>query len=640
MIRPRVLAVETGESVGTTRCRAVRRRRLIAVLGVATATALAGCSADEPALTMVFTRVPAVPGAITVTLASGGVTFVGDDTAMPGGVSVSYVAGTIVVTIERTYLDSRSDRVRLPLKAGQQLPLMGTARISDGTTTYAAVAEATIEPGRSATLTFDFGGGDGDSHDASSDMAVSNKIAPPDAATEVMPEAGAGDRPDASPDGGPDVAPDPVDAPVDVPADAPVDVPADAPVDVPADVPVDVPADVPVDVPDKSLDASPPDVSTGDAPPSIATTCVVGGLHAASVSTATGSPTVAASTTGVFGVAWLGPGAANVLYNAVDTSGMLQNAADVPVVANVTPRLASLGTDLVLAYGRRGSAGARAAAVRIVARTGAVTGAEIVGANVTPATAPPDVGGIAASADGTHIAVISRRADLAAGTPTGVDLFSGSPALITSSAPGVLPMTRAAGVAWHPAGRFLAGVVLDATTGGGRIYELADGDLGPGRTLPFTAAPDLPVVGSGAATVAVAAVGRGIAVAWLDAQSCAGCTAREVFLATLDSNGNRVGEVQVSAPSSATKSYPHLVFDGAAITVAWLEYSGLPDAQIKLRRFNGAGVPVAPAMNIGVRGTAALGDLGLAAAGIGDYGIAYGLSSGTQTLAHVTCTGN
>ena len=45
-------------------------------------------------------------------------------------------------------------------------------------------------------------------------------------------------------------------------------------------------------------------------------------------------------------------------------------------------------------------------------------------------------------------------------------------------------------------------------------------------------------------------------------------------------------------------------------------------------------------MNIGARGSAALGDLGLAAAGAGDYGIAFGLSGGTQALAHVTCTGN
>jgi hypothetical protein len=113
-----------------------------------------------------------------------------------------------------------------------------------------------------------------------------------------------------------------------------------------------------------------------------------------------------------------------------------------------------------------------------------------------------------------------------------------------------------------------------------------------------------------------------------------------VFLATLDANGNRLGEAQVSAPSGATKSFPHVVYDGAAISVAWLEFTSISDSQIKLRRFDAARTPVAPAINIGQRGTAALGDFGLAAAGVGDYGIAFGLSGGTQTLAHVICTGN
>ena len=52
-----------------------------------------------------------------------------------------------------------------------------------------------------------------------------------------------------------------------------------------------------------------------------------------------------------------------------------------------------------------------------------------------------------------------------------------------------------------------------------------------------------------------------------------GCAGREVFLATLDANGNRLGEVQVSAASGVTKSFPHVVFDGAAIVVAWLEFN-------------------------------------------------------------------
>jgi hypothetical protein len=395
MIRPRVWAVETGKSAGRTRSGAARRWRLVAVLCVAVAVAVAGCASDEPALTLVFERVPAVPGDITVTLAADGVTFAGADAGMPGGVSVSYAAGMIVVAIDRAYADSRSHRIRLPLKASQRLLLMGTARIGDGSTAPAPAADATVDPGRSVTLTFDFGAAD-----AAADGDRSNKIVPPDVTPEVMSDGGPADGPDGGDDAG-----TPNDAPVDVVTDTPVDTLVDEPTDA-GDAAVDMPVDAPADMPDKSLDAPRADSSPGEVPPPIATLCVVGGLHAASASTATGSPTLAVSTNGVFGVAWLGA-AGTVLYNAVDAAGMLQNAADIPVVPAAsgvtfaTPRLTSVGTDLVLAYGRRGSGGARAAAVRIAARTGSVSGAEIVGANSTPATAPPEVGGIAANADGS-----------------------------------------------------------------------------------------------------------------------------------------------------------------------------------------------------------------------------------------------
>ena len=129
MIRPRVPLVEIGRSLGRARPGAARRWRLFVALCVGVAPAVAGCASDEPALTMVFTRVPAVPGDIVVTLAADGVTFAGADAGMPGGVSVSYAAGTIVVAIDQAYADSRSHRIRLPLKAGQRLRLMGTARI-------------------------------------------------------------------------------------------------------------------------------------------------------------------------------------------------------------------------------------------------------------------------------------------------------------------------------------------------------------------------------------------------------------------------------------------------------------------------------------------------------------------------------
>ena len=354
---------------------------------------------------------------------------------------------------------------------------------------------------------------------------------------------------------------------------------------------------------------------------------------------------MAVSAAGVFGVAWLGP-TGNVLYNAVDAAGMLQNAADVPVVPAAsgitfaTPRLAAVGSDLMLAYGRRGSTGARAAAVRLAARTGAVTGAEIVGRQLHPRHR--------AARDRRRRRQRrrhARRGDQPARRVDRRDAGERRPVQRLAGADHV-QRAGAAVVGAHDGYRLAPGRALPRGRDPRRDQRRRAHSRArrqrprPGRAFTFTAAPDLPIVGSGAATVAIAAVGGGIAVAWLDAQSCSGCTTREVFLATLDANGNRLGEVQVSAPSTATKSFPHIAYDGVAIAVAWLEFTSITDSQIKLRRFDTARVPVAPAMNIGQRGTAALGDVGLAVAGVGDYGVAFGLSGGTQTLAHVTCAGN
>lgn len=580
---------------------------------------------------MEFVRLPDSASVITVTLTAPGVSFAGDDAGgnagNGGGVSVTYASGTISVVIDRAFAASRGNRIRLPLKASEPLQLQATALSVAGSMTYAAAAEVTVQPGRSATLKFDFAAAPPDASDAGDagmDAAaaeVQTIVPMPDAAPDVAPDA-APDRP-TSDAASPDTT---VDAPVDTPADT------GAPE-------VSIDADKAFDA-DKSLDAPPPDVPG----PPIATNCDVGGLYAVSTTTTSGSPTLAVSSAGLFGVAWLGAGG-NVLYNAVDAAGMLQNTADVPVAipggATLSaPRLASVGPDMMLAYGRHQTTGARAAVVRIAARNGAIVGAEIPGANFSNASAPPEIGGVAVRNDGTRVAVISRRAELGMATPANVDLFSSSPGLITFDAPVLLSMTRTTGITWLPSGRFLGAALMDMTSGSGRLHELTDNNLGPGRTFAFTAAPDLPVVGSGAATIAVAAAGDRIAVVWLDSQSCAGCTVREVFLATLDANGIRLGEVQVSAANNLTKSYPRVVFDGAAIAVAWLEYGSFADSQLKLRRFDTARVPVAAAINVGTRGTVALGDFGLAAAATGAYGLAYGISGGTQTLARVICTGN
>jgi len=88
------------------------------------------------------------------------------------------------------------------------------------------------------------------------------------------------------------------------------------------------------------------------------------------------------------------------------------------------------------------------------------------------------------------------------------------------------------------------------------------------------------------------------------------------------------------------KSYPHLIFDGAAFALAWAEGSSGPDSQIKLARFDADLTPLAAApMTVGNMGAASLGGLDIAAADRSIYGIAAQSASGQQQqqLFYVTC---
>ena len=122
---------------------------------------------------------------------------------------------------------------------------------------------------------------------------------------------------------------------------------------------------------DVAADTAPPDVArdvpnasdaSGDTP-TIAPNCAVRGQYAASVGIGGSGPTVAYSAP-LFGVVW--KAAANdLLYNAVSESGTLQLGADKTVVSGTTqgvntPRLARLGADFALAYGRHDGSGAQA----------------------------------------------------------------------------------------------------------------------------------------------------------------------------------------------------------------------------------------------------------------------------------------
>jgi hypothetical protein len=202
--------------------------------------------------------------------------------------------------------------------------------------------------------------------------------------------------------------------------------------------------------------------------------------------------------------------------------------------------------------------------------------------------------------------------------------------------PAALGATRMTGIAWSP-GRFLAGAVTEATSSGGLLLELSDDStLQLGVTRPFTSGTAAPVVGSSGATIALAGAVDRVAVAWVDLQSAH----RVITVAALPlGTGTATTSVAASASTMTNRYYPHVVFDGASFTVAWLEASsGVSDSQIVIRRFDTNLTPVGTPLSVGVGASVGLGDFGLTAAGPNVYGVATAISGGTQRLFVITCT--
>ena len=248
--------------------------------------------------------------------------------------------------------------------------------------------------------------------------------------------------------------------------------------------------------------------------------------------------------------------------------------------------------------------------------------------------ASPEIGGVAVSGDQKNVAVISRPSDLSAQTAAIVDEFDDAFTFVTARMPSGLGATRTTGIGWAP-GRFLAGAVTQATSAGGTLLELSDDtNLTVGAMHAFTSGSASPVVGSGGATISVAGAGDRVAVAWVDLQG----GKRVVTLALVPFSTGMAGAPVPASTSAATKSYPHLVFDGAAFAVAWLEGSGaerFADHAPALRHEPDAGGR--DPSTVGSAGAVGLGDFDIAAAGPNAYGIAAAGATSTQQLFYITC---
>ena len=226
-------------------------------------------------------------------------------------------------------------------------------------------------------------------------------------------------------------------------------------------------------------------------------------------------------------------------------------------------------------------------------------------------------------------------ADLAAQTQALVDTFNSNLMFAGSSAPTALAATRTTGIGWA-SGRFLAGAVANTTNAGGILLELRDADLVVGNRYTFTDSGAAPGVGNVTLTIAVAGADDRAAVAWIDTRG----GVREVRISTVSLTGaSPLKTVMASAAgSSVTKSHPHVVFDGAAFALTWIEGDSQPNAQLKLARFDLNLTPVGTTpMNVGVSGVLGLGDIDIAAAGSNAYGIVGAGFDNTKKLFHVRC---
>ena len=635
-------------------------------------------------MTLVFTGIPPNTKRLTVTLHATGMTFETPD-ASNGKVDVTSLNGDIVIGIDGPYAAARNDRIRLPLTAEKDVdPLVGTAEATGGDQMKTATDTTRVTAHQGATLMFDFdadggaggsggsggtgagggaggggragggtggasGGGPGGGAGAAGGTGGAGGVAGVGGVSGsggTVGAGGAGGRGGAGNVGGGGAG-----GAGGAGGRGGVGGVAGA-----------------------SAGSSGTGGTTGGAGGttggaggttggtggggaggSIATNCTVVAQRAASSTSAGGGPTLAAMPDGLFGLAWKGSNG-NILYNSFRDQGGMQNASDVTVATAGTtstlgnPRLASIGSaasaarELVLAFGQRdGNGAAHATVLKIDPQAGQTTAAPKFGASVTDPSAP-DVGGIAISGDQSKLAVASRRANGGVSTQELVDQFSSDLQSTTSASPAAFAASWTTAIGWASStvkpNRFVVASILDTSASGGALADLTDTTLQLGSIATFTAAGDSPVTGGSGATVSVAGLGDAVAVVWVDQHS----GPQEVWLAVVDlTSGTRRGAaVQVSGGAIADtlpKLYPKVVFDGAALAVAWLEIQNGNDSHIWLRRLDAAGAPLGTAFSVAAVGSATFADIGLAAAAVSKYGIAFsrGGSPGTKQFSYVEC---
>ena len=389
----------------------------------------------------------------------------------------------------------------------------------------------------------------------------------------------------------------------------------------------------------------PPDLSP---PVDMAYSCTTSSTVASAA--AAGSGPSLAYVAPYWGVTWTNGSGASIMYNSVNLGAgtPLQNAGDVTIVAAQSgftyagPRVVSAGTQFAVGYGYSVTFGSPPmsasgpGAALVPAQTGSPVTNRATG--VLQDSTPAQTGGIAYRPTGPLYGLLVRSTAAIPGKLAfayfDATLSAGGGAAGTSST-----TANATAIGYAATSDKWGMAYLGSSPHEGDI-EISNPLLNGFTIQTFTAGADSPTT---TANSGVSVVGNGdrFAIAWTDAQSCTGCTSgSEIYLTVLPIGGSRIGEVHVTPASARPKYMPRVAWDGRSYVVAWLEYSGANTDGVYLQRFDATTLaPLAPAVQASST-LPAFADIGLAVAGIDDYGVAFqATNTSKQTLVHITCNG-
>jgi hypothetical protein len=543
---------------------------------------LLACRSKTPALVLEFSGLPAEATDLTVDIFNDHWEFTGADVA-GGPVTITRPDGRLHLGIDRGYLSTKHDRLRLPLETTETLDLESLAAARVGTRWLSGETRGTAVPGQDLTLAIALSG-------------------------ERQVDAGASDA--GSTEAPPTLGPDDAALPI---------------------------ADAAADRPDTAL---PPDSVAPDGPPA-PVSCATGATRPIGMMVASGEPALA-YVAPLFTAVWTD--GSRVLFNAVDRDGKLQHPADVVAVPADSaaiyrnPRLALAGSSLFLAYGKSQGGGGAGVVVRALQPATGAAGISLLLNGPTTDGSAPEIGGLVA---GGNLAVVSR-AHATGAAQARVDLISTALAPLKAQSHAALAGAFVTGIGWSAGADRYGVAAIDGSPAGATLATF-DVDLGFDRPLAFTADGALPMHAVGGATVSVAGAGDRLAVAWIDGLPCPACkSSREVYLATVEvRTGVASRPIHVSASDSTMpKLFPHVVWDGASYAVAWEEYASPQMSRVMLRRFDPALRPLGEIVDASATAPARpSGDIALVVEDRNRYGVAMTPHLDAHHFTRITCTG-